>query len=95
MGDPDRYGWLMHRAGGSGGATWCIDYDDTGSADDEHGYRLDGHRFAAGDYISIRSAEDGVLLPFRIAAVKPIPARSRTRQRVLRSASISHQPHHA
>ncbi|MBN9467291.1 MAG: hypothetical protein J0J10_00820 [Bosea sp.] len=90
-GDPDRYGWLVHRAGGSGGATWCIDYDDAASITEEPGYRLDGHRFAAGDYISIRNAEDGVLLPFRVAALKPIPARSRTRQRVHRLASISHQ----
>jgi len=69
-GEADRYGWLVHRAGGSGGATWCIDYDDAGTADDEPGFRFDGHRFGAGDYISIRNAEDGVLLPFQVASMK-------------------------
>lgn len=81
-GESDRYGWLVHKAGGSGGATWCIDYDDTSSTNDEPGFRLDGHRFAAGDYISIRNAEDGILLPFRVAILKPISPRSRTKQQM-------------
>lgn len=77
-GEADRYGWLVHRAGGAGGATWCIDYDDTGSADNEPGYRLDGHRFAAGDYISIKGA-DGQLLPYRVAALRRKTVRRRAR----------------
>jgi hypothetical protein len=80
-GEADRYGWLVHRAGGSGGATWCIDYDDTRTADDEPGFRLDGHRFGAGEYVSIRSAEDGALLPFRVASLKLKSPRSRAKQR--------------
>lgn len=68
-GEPDRHGWLVHRAGGPGGATWCIDYDDARSEDDEFGYRLDNHRFVTGDYVSIRD-DEGELLPFRIATVK-------------------------
>lgn len=68
-GEPDRHGWLVHRAGGAGGATWCIDYDDARSEDDEFGYRLDNHRFIVGNYVSIRDS-DGEMLPFRIAAVK-------------------------
>lgn len=44
-------------------------YDDARSQDDEIGYRLDSHRFIAGDYVSIRD-DQGALLPFRIASVK-------------------------
>lgn len=75
-GEPDRHGWLVHRAGGAGGATWCIDYDDARSEDDEFGYRLDSHRFVAGDYVSIRD-RDGETLPFRIVAVKEKAGRTR------------------
>ncbi|MGT2478079.1 hypothetical protein ACU4GR_02465 [Methylobacterium oryzae CBMB20] len=39
-GEPDRHGRLVHRAGGEGGATWLIDYDDRTTDDDEPGYRL-------------------------------------------------------
>ncbi|MGO4665129.1 hypothetical protein [Bosea sp. 2RAB26] len=70
VGEPDRHGWLLRRAGGAGGATWFIDYDDSGSDDDEAGYRLDRHRFVVGDYVSIRDG-DGHLQPFQIIAVKP------------------------
>ena len=87
VGEADRYGWLVHRAGGSGGATWCIDYDDTSTADDEPGIRLDDHRFGAGDYISIRSAEDRALLPFRVASLKMKSPRTRVKQRILGSSS--------
>lgn len=86
VGEADRYGWLVHRAGGSGGATWCIDYDCAGSADDEPGYRLDGHRFGAGDYVSIRNADNGELLPFRVASLKPKSTRSRIEQPIFRPA---------
>ena len=90
-GEADRYGWLVHRAGGSDGATWCIDYDDAGTEDDEPGYRLGAHRFAAGEYISIRNAEDGALLPFRVVALKPRPPRFGTRQRPVRPPSLLHR----
>jgi hypothetical protein len=69
-GEPDRHGWLVHRAGGAGGATWWIDYDDKRDDDDEAGYRLGTHRFVAGDYVSFRGA-DGELQPFRIDSVRP------------------------
>lgn len=81
-GETDRYGWLVHRAGGTDGATWAIDYDDTRTEDDETGYRLDGHRFAAGEYISIRGT-DGALLPFRVASLKLKSPRSRTQHRIV------------
>ena len=34
-GEPDRLGHLLHRAGGSDGATWTIDYDDISATDTE------------------------------------------------------------
>ncbi|WP_187640374.1 hypothetical protein [Bosea sp. F3-2] len=87
--EADRYGWLIHRAGGPGGATWCIDYDDTSKQHDELGYRLDGHRFGPGDYVSLRAA-DGELLPFRAAALKLKSPRSGIAQRLLHATCASY-----
>jgi hypothetical protein len=72
-GEPDRHGRLVHRAGGAGGATWLIDYDQDTTDDDEAGYRLGAHRFQAGEYVSIRD-EDGELHTFKVAQVKAIEA---------------------
>jgi hypothetical protein len=69
-GEPDQYGMLVHRSGGTGGATWAIDYDRDRSDDDEAGYRLESHMFRVGEYVSIRDA-DGDLHTFRVAAVHP------------------------
>jgi hypothetical protein len=69
-GEPDRHGWLVHRAGGSGGATWVIDYDDATSEDDETAYRLDKHRFAVDEYVSIRDA-DSDIQTFKVVGVRP------------------------
>lgn len=68
LGEPDRHGWLVHRAGGAGGAHWQIDYDDTRSDDDESAFRLDRHKIALGEYLSIRGAGDDYE-PFRIVAL--------------------------
>ncbi|ACA17976.1 conserved hypothetical protein [Methylobacterium sp. 4-46] len=68
-GEPDRHGRLIHRAGGSGGATWLIDYDDRSTQDDEPGYRLGSHRFVEGEYVSLRDAETEELHTFRVARV--------------------------
>ncbi len=68
-GEPTRYGRLVHRAGGEGGATWLIDYDDRTTADDEPGYRLGTHAFVEGEYVSIREAGDGDYHTFRVARV--------------------------
>lgn len=70
-GEPDQHGWLIHRAGGSGGATWVIDYDDAASEDDEAGYKLDKHRFAIDEYVSIRQ-DDGEMLPFKIVGIRKL-----------------------
>jgi hypothetical protein len=66
-GEPDRHGRLVHRAGGPGGATWLIDYDDRTREDDEPGFRLGGHRLVVGEYVSIRDAERDLLRTFKVA----------------------------
>jgi hypothetical protein len=68
IGQPDRLGRLVHRAGGSHGATWAIDYDD-GSDREEKGYHLDTHRFAEGEYVSIRD-HAGEPIPFKVVALQ-------------------------
>ena len=70
-GEPDRHGWLVHRAGGSGGANWQIDYDDESSDDDESAFKLDQHKIAVGEYLSIRGPE-GAFEPFKIVAVQTV-----------------------
>ncbi len=68
-GEPDRHGRLVHRAGGEGGATWLIDYDDRTTDDDEPGYRLGTHAFVVGEYVSIRDAGSGDFCTFMVAYV--------------------------
>jgi hypothetical protein len=62
-------GFLVHRAGGSDGATWWFDYDTFSDEDDEAGYRLGDHAFREGDYISVKE-HGGSMHPFRIVAVE-------------------------
>jgi hypothetical protein len=71
--EPDRHGWLLHRAGGEGGANWGIDYDDASSEDDEVGYKLDRHRFQLGEYVSIRD-QDGQFRPYKVVALRAVGA---------------------
>lgn len=78
IGERDRHGRLVHRAGGEGGATWLIDYDDRTDEDDEPGYRLGAHAFVAGEYVSIRDADDGTERTFRVAQVSRVEARIRS-----------------
>jgi hypothetical protein len=69
IGEPDRHGRLVHRAGGEGGATWLIDYDDRTTDDDEPGYRLGTHAFVRGEYVSIRESDDAQYHTFLVARV--------------------------
>ncbi|MGO4572121.1 hypothetical protein [Microvirga sp. 2TAF3] len=69
--DVDRHGILVHRPGGSGGATWMIDYDPNRSSDDEAGYRLSKHRFIPGEYVSIQD-EDDKLHTFQVVTVQEV-----------------------
>lgn len=67
QGEPDRFGLLEHRAGGMGGATWIIDYEEDRSDDDEAGYRFDYKRFVPGEYVTIRDMHGAHT--FRVAHV--------------------------
>lgn len=67
--EPDRYGRLVHRAGGAHGATWLIDYNDRTNDDDEPGYRLDTHRLVEGEYVSLRDADTGLMRTFKVTRV--------------------------
>lgn len=69
-GEHDDLGHLLHRPGGQGGATWVFDYDGAAAEDDEAGYRLGDHVFAAGEYVSVRD-EEGVLHTFKVVSVTP------------------------
>lgn len=63
----ERKGRFVRRPGG----TWSIDYDPTTHDDDEPGFRLDQHRFVAGEYVSFKE-NDGVMRTFRIASVEEL-----------------------
>lgn len=58
-------GFLAHRPGGAGGATWSFDYDTESTDDDEAGYRFGDHAFNVGEYVSVRD-EDGELQTFKV-----------------------------
>lgn len=68
-GERSRQGRLVHRAGGPGGGTWVIDYDDRREDDDEVGFRLDTHLFRPGEYVSLAD-EDGELQTYRVVSVR-------------------------
>lgn len=67
-GEPDEVGRLVHKRGGSHGATWTFDYDPKSTADDEPAFKLDQHRLVPGEYISI-TEHDGMQRTFFIKAV--------------------------
>jgi hypothetical protein len=67
-GEADQIGMLRHRAGGAGGSTWFVDYDETREDDDEAGYRLGDHVMRPGEYVSIQ--HDDEMHTFQITAVE-------------------------
>jgi hypothetical protein len=64
---------LLHRAGGATGATWLFHYDGQDQEREEKGVHLETHRFAEGEYISLRDAE-GRLDTFKIVLMRPVVA---------------------
>ncbi len=50
----DQLGVLAHKPGGSEHARWVFDYDPRRTDDDEAGYRFGTHRFAPGEYLTLR-----------------------------------------
>jgi len=63
-GEEEDIGHLVHRPGGS----WGFRYDLGGDEGDEAGFKLSSHRFALGEYVSIRD-DDGALHTFRVVSV--------------------------
>jgi hypothetical protein len=58
-------GRLAHR-----GEHWFFDYDPEAEADDEPVYRLAGHRFVVGEYVSVAGA-GGAGLTYKVTEVRP------------------------
>ncbi len=68
--EADELGHLVRKPGGH----WAFHYDINGDAeDDESGYRLGDHKFAVGEYVSIREHEDEVMRTFRVVRVEALP----------------------
>lgn len=65
----DEHGMLVHTRG----RKWVFSYAP-GEDDDEPVFKLDRHMFKAGEYVSV-TEHDGVIRPFRIAAVTPFSAK--------------------
>jgi hypothetical protein len=68
QGEPDEEGRLIHTRH----RNWAFSYEP-GEADDESLYHLESHKFALGEYVSIRE-RDRQTLTFRIARVTPLRA---------------------
>lgn len=69
-GEDDELGHLARTRGG----TWTFRYDISGDPDeDEAGFKFDAHRFAEGEYVSLRE-QDGEMRTFRVISVKPVVA---------------------
>ena len=56
-GEDDQLGALVHKPGGSEHARWVFDYDKSRADDDQAGYRFGAHRFAIGEYLTLRDQE--------------------------------------
>jgi hypothetical protein len=68
--EDDQRGHLVRKPGGF----WAFRYDIEGDMDeDESGYRFGNHKFAPGEYVSIREQDD-VLRTFRVVRVEALPA---------------------
>jgi hypothetical protein len=68
-GDPDEIGHLIRKPGGS----WAFHYDLLGDPEDEEtGYRFGDHKFAVGEYVSIKEHDD-VTRTFKVVAIQQVP----------------------
>jgi hypothetical protein len=66
--EDEQVGVLTHKPGGSEHARWVFDYDQNRADDDEVGYRFGAHRFAAGEYLTLRDQDADHT--FRIVSVE-------------------------
>ena len=64
QGASDEQGVLVHTRGGR----WVFSYSP-GEDDDEPIFKLDRHRFAPGEYVTV-TEHDGVARPFRVVSVR-------------------------
>ena len=83
----ERRGMLLHRAGDASGATWRINYDGQPPERQEKGVHLDTHRFAEGEYLSLRG-EDPYLQTFKITRIRPIIANDENGKRRLAPTNL-------
>ena len=69
--EADELGHLVRKPGGH----WAFHYDGDGEDqdNDEGGYRLGSHKFAVGEYVSIREHDDDVMHTFRVVRVEELP----------------------
>jgi hypothetical protein len=67
-GEDEQHGYLVHKPGGSEHARWVFDYDQNRVDDDEAGYRFGAHRFAVGEYLTLR--DEGTDHTFKIVSVE-------------------------
>lgn len=66
--EPEEVGHIVRKPGGS----WAFHYDIHGDPDhDETGFKLDRHKFAPGEYISIKE-QDGKLRTFIVKSVREV-----------------------
>lgn len=66
--EQDEVGHIVHKPGGA----WAFHYDIHGDPDhDETGFKLDRHKFAPGEYISLRE-QDGKLRTFIVKSVREL-----------------------
>ena len=68
-GEDDQVGLLVHKPGGAEHAQWVFDYDPKRSDDDETGYRFGAHKFALGEYVSVRDGDE--VHTYQVASVQP------------------------
>ncbi len=66
--EPVQHGTLLHRAGGTGGATWSVHYAGRDN-ESEDGFRLGEHVMQRDEFVSIRD-DEGVMQTFRVSDVK-------------------------
>jgi hypothetical protein len=70
LNEGDEMGHLVRKPGGH----WAFHYEGDGDEDsDEGGYRLGNHKFAVGEYVSIREHDDDVMRTFRVVRVEALP----------------------
>jgi hypothetical protein len=69
-GEDDKHGYLVHRAGGRGGAHWTITYGQPAEGDDEVGYHLESRAIRVGEYLSVVDSPSKVYT-LKVVSVRP------------------------